>query len=102
MKISQAFAAWTIAIAVIAIPKASAAPIIDGLLDPLFQSLFEAEAPNALDPGFIYQQGQGNGNSQKPYNIEVKEVSHNASLKGDTAGTLLPPFPIYGYALNDL
>jgi hypothetical protein len=92
MKTSQAFTAWMVV--AIVIPQASAAPIIPGLLDPEFQSLFDAAVPNALDPGFIYK-SQGNGNS-KLYKVEIKESIHNASLRGESEQDL-PGFLIYGY-----
>lgn len=64
----------------------------DFLLDPINQTMFDAEVPNALHPDFIYEPDDTDTNLFKVY---INEDLHDAGLKDTHADNLLTT--IWGY-----
>ncbi|MGB5891517.1 MAG: multicopper oxidase domain-containing protein [Thermoanaerobaculia bacterium] len=79
--------------------KAYAVPLASGLSDPAVQPKFVEYAPNALDPGFIFEpvkQGSMAGN----FNIYVKEMVQQTGLRKNGTGKRLDT-NLWGYGYDD-
>ena len=66
-----------------------------GLSDPAVQPKFEALAPNALDPGFLFAP-LGNGSKEGLYNLIVGQTQQLTGLRRNGTGPLLTT-DVWGY-----
>jgi len=79
--------------------KAFAAVAAPGLSDPALQPKFEALAPNALDPGFLFAP-LTNGSKAGQFNLSVRQTSQQTGLRRNGTGPLLNT-PVWGYGDDD-
>ncbi|MGD8753319.1 MAG: twin-arginine translocation signal domain-containing protein, partial [Anaerolineales bacterium] len=79
--------------------RALAAPLAHGLSDPALQPKFVENAPNALDPGFIFEPA----NSQQfpdQYKVAIKQTRQYTGLINPNSGKPLAT-TIWGYGYDD-
>ena len=79
--------------------KAYAEILASGLSDPAVQPKFEALAPNALDPTFLFMP-LGNGSKAGQFNLSVRQTSQQTGLRRNGTGPLLDT-PVWGYGDDD-
>jgi FtsP/CotA-like multicopper oxidase with cupredoxin domain len=79
--------------------KAYAIPLASGLSDPAKQPKFVEYAPNALDPGFIFEPVK-EGKMKDKFNIYVKEMVQQTGLRKNGTGKRLDT-KLWGYGYDD-
>jgi FtsP/CotA-like multicopper oxidase with cupredoxin domain len=79
--------------------KAFAVPLAPGLSDPAVQPKFVEYAPNALDPGFIFEP-VARGAMAGKYNISVRQTVQQTGLRRDGTGRRLDT-TLWGYGYDD-
>jgi FtsP/CotA-like multicopper oxidase with cupredoxin domain len=81
------------------IDRAWAEALDSGLSDPELQPKFIEYAPNALDPGFIFEP-VANGKMAGKYNIHIKQAIQQTGLRKNGTGKKLDT-PVWGYGYDD-